>query len=292
MSTQQETRQYHLTKNCRGKGGDVQKRLHEFLISPPQTSHREQSRTPNLVHPHGVCHLESTVCQLCSQLGVVKRICENKVEDLGKQLHLAHSETAEGQTDQAQHGQKSGNPNDQIHQLLNTESSIPMEQLRRQLDNSNLQLQSLEKALKEMRVECHSQMECRLAATEEKKESIGRISSLIVQLEMTKEVLLKSWRIWQANRGIWRLLSKQAQLWWPVCRTRRQSLARSSGSYSQLGSRMQERGRRGEGCLQVQWECGALKLRLLEKERITEIFQKEIGSMAKLLEQWTWRNPS
>lgn len=51
----------------------------QFLISPPQTSHREQARTPNLVPLHQVCHLESTVCLLCSQLGEVKRIYDNKV---------------------------------------------------------------------------------------------------------------------------------------------------------------------------------------------------------------------
>ncbi|KAL9851365.1 LOW QUALITY PROTEIN: coiled-coil domain-containing protein 158 [Geothlypis trichas] len=54
------------------------------------------------MHPHHICHLESTVCQLCSQLEEVKRICENKVQDLEKQLHLAHSETAEAQTGSTQ----------------------------------------------------------------------------------------------------------------------------------------------------------------------------------------------
>ncbi|KAM3672042.1 LOW QUALITY PROTEIN: coiled-coil domain-containing protein 158 [Ammospiza maritima maritima] len=63
---------------------------------------REQERTLNLMHPHHICHLESTVCQLYSQLGEVKRICENKVQDLEKQFYLAHSETAEAQTGSTQ----------------------------------------------------------------------------------------------------------------------------------------------------------------------------------------------
>lgn len=50
-----------------------------FLIAPHQTFHREQARIPNSVHPHQVCHLESTVCQLHSKSGETKRICENKV---------------------------------------------------------------------------------------------------------------------------------------------------------------------------------------------------------------------
>lgn len=47
----------------------------QFLISPPQSSHREQARSPNLVRPHQVCHLESTVCQVHPQL----EVNENKV---------------------------------------------------------------------------------------------------------------------------------------------------------------------------------------------------------------------
>ncbi|XP_023782871.1 coiled-coil domain-containing protein 158 [Cyanistes caeruleus] len=40
------------------------------------------------------------------------------VEDLEKQLHVAHLEAAEAQTDQTQHGQEPANLNDRIHQLL------------------------------------------------------------------------------------------------------------------------------------------------------------------------------
>ncbi|RLV96747.1 hypothetical protein DV515_00012555, partial [Chloebia gouldiae] len=89
---------------------------------------------------------------------------------------------------------------------IRTQNSITMDQLRRQLDNRNMQLQIMEKALKEIRMECHRQMQCQMAATEEKNESIGRISSLTVQLDMTKEALRKVPEVWQPNRGIWRLL--------------------------------------------------------------------------------------
>lgn len=44
----------------------------------------------------------------------------------------------------------------------NTDNSITMDQLRRQLNNRNVQLQSMERALKEMRVECRRQMECQV----------------------------------------------------------------------------------------------------------------------------------
>ncbi|KFM01675.1 Coiled-coil domain-containing protein 158, partial [Aptenodytes forsteri] len=77
----------------------------------------EQTRTQNSVHAHQVSHLESTVSQLRSELREAKRIYEDKVEDLEKQSHPAHSAIAEAQTEQDQRSQESGNLNDQIHQL-------------------------------------------------------------------------------------------------------------------------------------------------------------------------------
>ncbi|KAF4802777.1 hypothetical protein TURU_022394 [Turdus rufiventris] len=61
----------------------------------------------------------------------------------------------------------------------NTENS--REQLRRQLDKRNLQLQSMEKALKGMRMECHRQMECQ-SAKDEKEARICEMELEKVQL--------------------------------------------------------------------------------------------------------------
>lgn len=47
-----------------------------------------------------------------------------QIEDLEKQLHLAHSKTAEAQTEQDQRSQESGNLNEQIQQLLVRNDSI------------------------------------------------------------------------------------------------------------------------------------------------------------------------
>lgn len=44
--------------------------------------------------------------------------------------------------------------------------------------------------------------------------------------------------------------------------------------------------RREEGCLnQVRSECEVLKLHVLEKERIAEIFQKQIDNMTQIMGQ-------
>ncbi|XP_076193817.1 LOW QUALITY PROTEIN: coiled-coil domain-containing protein 158 [Aptenodytes patagonicus] len=275
----------------------------------------EQTRTQNSVHAHQVSHLESTVSQLRSELREAKRICEDKVEDLEKQSHPAHSAIAEAQTEQDQRSQESGNLNDQIHQLLtelhkkeielnlekeqnkrfwdqNTDSSITIDHLRRELDNKNMQLQRMENTVKEMKTECHRQMERQMAAIKEKNESIGRISSLTVRLESTKETLRKVKEDLTAKQIDLETAEKTVSKLTARLQEKESALEVTNKEIkklcSQLGSRMQElqQLKNEEDCSHnAQSECETLKLQLLEKERIIEIFQKQIDNITQIVSQ-------
>ncbi|NXV36541.1 CD158 protein, partial [Rissa tridactyla] len=276
---------------------------------------QEQTRNQNSVHAHQVSHLESTVSQLRSELREAKRMYEDKVKDLEKQLHLAHSEIAEAQTEQDLLSQGSGNLNDRIHQLLtelhkkeielslekeqnkrfwdrNTDSSVAIDHLRRELDNKNMQLQRMENTVKEMRTECHRQMECQMAAIQEKNESVGRISSLTVQLESAKETLCKVKEDLAAKQIDLETAEKTASNLTARLQEKERALEVTSEEikklHSQLGSRIQElqHVKNEEDCLRnVQSERETLKLQLLEKERIVEIFQKQIDNMTQIVGQ-------
>ncbi|NXE81293.1 CD158 protein, partial [Cochlearius cochlearius] len=276
---------------------------------------QEQTRNQNSVHAREVSHLESTVSQLRSELQDAKRMYEDKVKDLEKQLHLAHSEIAEAQTQQDQRSQKSGNLNDQIHQLLtelhkkeielglekeqnkrfwdrNTDNSITIDHLRRELDNKNMQLQHMEHTVKKMRTECHRQMECQMAAIKEKNEGIGRISSLTVQLESTKETLHKVKEDLADKQIDLQTAEKTVSNLTARLREKESALEVTNKEikklHSQLGSRVQELQhlKNEEDCLHnAQSECETLKLQLLEKERIIEIFQQQIDNMTQIVGQ-------
>ncbi|KAM6400656.1 coiled-coil domain-containing protein 158 [Pluvialis apricaria] len=276
---------------------------------------QEQTRNQNSVHAHQVSHLESTVSQLRSELREAKRMYEDKVKDLEKQLHLAHSEIAEAQTEQDQHSRGSGNLNERIHQLLtelhkkeielslekeqnkrfwdrNTDNSITIDHLRRELDNKNMELQRMENTVKEMKTECHRQMESQMAAIKEKNESIGRISSLIVQLESTKETLCKVKEDLTTKQIDLETAEKIVSNLTARLQEKERALEVTNKEikklHSQLGSRMQELQhlKNEEDCLyNVQSECETLKLQLLEKERIIEIFQKQIDNMTQIVGQ-------
>ncbi|KAM6268078.1 coiled-coil domain-containing protein 158 [Spheniscus humboldti] len=283
----------------------------QLLLQQHQNS--EQTRMQNSVHAHQVSHLESTVSQLRSELREAKRIYEDKVKDLEKQLHLAHSAIAEAQTEQDQCSQESENLNDQIHQLLtelhkkeielnlekeqnkrfwdqNTDSSITVGHLRRELDNKNMQLQRMENTVKEMKTECHRQMERQMAAIKEKNESIGRISSLTVRLESTKETLRKVKEDLTAKQIDLETAEKTVSNLTARLQEKESALEVTNKEIkklrSQLGSRMQElqQLKNEEDCLHnVQSECETLKLQLLEKERIIDVFQKQIDNMTQIV---------
>ncbi|KAM7113303.1 coiled-coil domain-containing protein 158 [Ciconia maguari] len=276
---------------------------------------QEQTRNQNSVRAHQVSHLESTVSQLRSELQEAKRMYEDKVKDLEKQLHLAHSEKAEAQTEQDQHSQESGNLNDQIHHLLtelhkkeielslekeqnkrfwdqNTDNSITIDHLRRELDSKHMQLQRMENTVKEMRTECHRQVERQVAAIKEKNESIGRSSSLTVQLESTKETLSKVKEDLTAKQIDLETAEKTVTNLTARLQEKERALEVTNKEikklHSQLGSRMQELQhlKNEEDCLHnAQSECEMLKLQLLEKERIIEILQKQVDNMTQIIGQ-------
>uniref|UniRef100_A0A8C4TYL9 Coiled-coil domain containing 158 n=1 Tax=Falco tinnunculus TaxID=100819 RepID=A0A8C4TYL9_FALTI len=303
------------THGVRSYADSIQSQMEIFLIAAPETFLREQTRKQNSVHAHQVSHLESTVSQLYSELQEAKRIYEVKIEDLAKQLHLARSEIAEAQTERDQCSQESGNLNDRLHRLLtelhkkeielnlekeqnkrfwdrNTENSIAIDRLRRRLDSKTMQLQRMENTVKEMRTECHRQMECQMAAIKEKNESIGRISSLTTQLESTKETLCKVKEDLTAKQTDLETAEKTVSNLTACLQEKESALEVTSKEikklHSQLGSRMQELQllKNEEDHLHnVQSECEVLKLQVLEKERIIEVFQKQIDNVTQIVGQ-------
>ncbi|NXW86025.1 CD158 protein, partial [Alopecoenas beccarii] len=287
----------------------------QFLISPFKTFCREQTRNQNAVRAHQVSHLQSTVSQLRSELQEAKRMCEDKLKDLEKESHPAQSETAKAQTEQDPRGQESGSLEDQIHQLTtelhkkeielnlekeqnkriwdrNTDDSIIIDHLRRELDNKNMQLQHMESTVKAMRAECHRQMEHQMAAIKEKNESVGRISSLTVQLESTKETLRKVQDDLTAKQMDLETAEKTVSDLTACLQEKESALEVAEKEikelHSQLGSRMQELQhlKSEENHLRnVQSECEALKLQVTEKERIIDVFQKQIDIITRIVGQ-------
>lgn len=131
-----------------------------------------------------------------------------------------------------------------------------------------------------------------MATIQEKNESVGRISSLTVQLESAKETLCKVKEDLAAKQIDLETAEKTASNLTARLQEKETALEVTSEEikklHSQLGSRMQElqHVKNEEDCLRnVQSERETLKLQLLEKERIVEIFQKQIDNMTQIVGQ-------
>ncbi|XP_009894269.2 coiled-coil domain-containing protein 158 [Dryobates pubescens] len=274
---------------------------------------REQTRTQNSGDAHHIGHLEWTVSQLHCELQEARRMYRDKVKALEKQLHLAQCETTEAQAEQDQHSQEPGNLNDQIHQLLtelhrkeielslekeqnkrsgdqNTDNSITINCLRRELDKKTMELQHLENTVREMRT--GRQLELQMAAIKEENESIGRISSLSVQLESTKDTLRKVKEDLASKQMDLEAAERTVSDLTACLQEKERALGVSHEEikelHSQLDRKMQELHiqKSEEARLhRAQLECQTLKLQVLEKQRTAEIFQKQIDSMTQVMAQ-------
>ncbi|XP_075785553.1 coiled-coil domain-containing protein 158 isoform X2 [Pelodiscus sinensis] len=290
-------------------------RSHANSIQSQMEIIQEQTRNQNSMYMRQVSQLESTVSQLRSELREAKRMYEDKIEDLEKQLHLARSEIAEAQTERDQYSQESGNLDDQLQQLLadlhkkemelslekeqnkrlwdrDTGNSITIDHLRRELDNKNMELQRMENIVKTMKSECQGQMERQMAAIKEKNESIERVSSLTAQLESTKEMLRKAVEELTAKK-INLEASERTVSDLTVClQEKERAIEITNEEIKKLRSRvdsklqeLQHLKSEGDYLQNVQSECETLKLQVIEKQRVIEIFQKQIDNMTQIVGQ-------
>uniref|UniRef100_A0A8C3I3F2 Coiled-coil domain containing 158 n=1 Tax=Chrysemys picta bellii TaxID=8478 RepID=A0A8C3I3F2_CHRPI len=290
-------------------------RSHANNIQSQMEIIQEQTRNQNSMYMRQVSQLESTVSQLRSELREAKRMYEDKIEDLEKQLHLAHSEMAEAQTERDQYSQESGNLDDQLQQLLadvhkkemelslekeqnkrlwdrDTGNSITIDHLRRELDNKNMELQRMENIVKTMKTECQGQMERQMTAIKEKNESIERVSSLTAQLESTKEMLRKVVEDLTAKKINLEASERTVSDLTACLQEKERAIEITNEEIKKLRSRvdsklqeLQHLKNEGDYLQNVQSECETLKLQVMEKERVIEIFQKQIENMTQIVGQ-------
>uniref|UniRef100_A0A8C8RS13 Coiled-coil domain containing 158 n=1 Tax=Pelusios castaneus TaxID=367368 RepID=A0A8C8RS13_9SAUR len=290
-------------------------RSHANSIQSQMEIIQEQTRNQNSMYMRQVSQLESTVSQLRSELREAKRMYEDKIEDLEKQLHLAHSEMAEAQTERDQYSQESGNLDDQLQQLLanlhkkemelslekeqnkrlwdrDTGNSITIDHLRRELDNKNMELQRMENIIKTMKTECQGQMERQMSAIKEKNESIERVSSLTAQLESTKEMLRKVIEDLTAKKINLEASERTVSDLKACLEEKERAIEMTNEEIKKLRSRvdsklqeLQHLKKEGDYLQNMQSECETLKLQVMEKEKVIEIFQKQIDNMTQIVGQ-------
>ncbi|KAH0615777.1 hypothetical protein JD844_026249 [Phrynosoma platyrhinos] len=276
---------------------------------------QEQAKNQNSLYMRQISQLESTVSQLRSELRESRRMSQDKIEDLEKQLHLVHSEMAEAQSERDQYSQETGNLDDQVQQLqselhrkdmeLNLEkeqnkrlwdrdtgSSITIDHLRRELDNKNMELQRMDSLVKSMQMESQEQIERQMSAIKEKNESIEKVASMTAQQESTKEMLRKVVEELTEKKISLEAAERQvAEL--TLCLQEKETVIEMTNEEIQkLRGRvdgklheLQQLKNEGDHLRSVQSECESLKLQMMEKEKVVEILRKQIENMTQIVGQ-------
>nr|XP_008110357.1 PREDICTED: coiled-coil domain-containing protein 158 isoform X2 [Anolis carolinensis] len=276
---------------------------------------QEQAKNQNSLYMRQVSQLENTVSQLRSELRETRRMSQDKIEELEKELHLVNSEIAEAQTERDQYSQETGNLDDQI-QLLKSElykkdmelnlekeqnkrlwdrdtgSSITIDHLRRELDNKNMELQRIDSSMKSMKAECQEQMERQMSTIKEKNESIEKVASMTAQQEATKEILRKvseelaekKISLEAAERQVAEL-TLAVQQKESVIEMTNEEIQKLRGRVDSKLQELQQLKNESEHLLSVQSECDSLKLQLVEKEKVVEILRKQVENMTQVIGQ-------
>ncbi|XP_015681440.2 coiled-coil domain-containing protein 158-like, partial [Protobothrops mucrosquamatus] len=276
---------------------------------------QEQAKNQKSLYLRQISQLEGTISQLRSELREGMRMSQDKIEDLEKQLHLVHSEMTEAQIERDQYSQESGNLDDEVQQLLaelhkkdvelnlekeqnkrlwdrDTGSSITIDNLRRELDNKNMELQRLDSIVRSLQMECEGQIQRQMSAIKERNDSLERESSILAQLNSTKDKLHKTAQelserklsLDSAERVIADLRSSHLEKERVIEHTN-DEIQQLRGRVDSKRQEFQQLKSESELLRSVQSDCESLKVQLMEKEKVIEILQKQIESMTEIVSQ-------
>nr|XP_056711764.1 coiled-coil domain-containing protein 158 [Euleptes europaea] len=281
----------------------------------------EQARNQSSVYMRQIGQLEDTVSQLRSELRESRRNSEDKVsakmqiEDLEKQLLLAHSEMSEAQSERDQFNQETGNLDGQVQQLMaelhkkdtelklekeqnkrlwdrDTGSNITIDHLRRELDSKNMELQRMDSIVNSVKMEYQDQAERQMSAMREKNESLEKVASVIAQQESTKEMLRrvveelteKKISLESADRQVAELtacLQEKER----VIELTNDEIHKLRGRVDSKLQELQQLKNEGDHLRGLQSDCEALTLQVKEKEKVIEILRKQIDNMTQIVGQ-------
>ncbi|XP_038615398.1 coiled-coil domain-containing protein 158 [Tachyglossus aculeatus] len=275
---------------------------------------QDQARNQNSLYMRQLSELESTVSQLRSELRETKRISEDKVEELEKQLALSNAELTEARTERDQFSQESGNLDDKIQMMLaelhkkdkelslekeqnkrlwdrDTGNSITIDHLRRELDDRNVEVQHLESLVKKMKDDSQDQMERQMAAIQEKNANLERVSCLAAQLESTKETLRKAVDELSAKKMALEGSARAVADLTAALQEKERAVEASDAELGRLRSRLDAKLRElrhlkdeGDRLRDVRAaDREALRLQVVQKDNVLDVLQRQVEKMSLLV---------
>ncbi|XP_048338667.1 coiled-coil domain-containing protein 158-like [Sphaerodactylus townsendi] len=173
-----------------------------------------------------------------------------------------------------------------------TGSSVAVDNLRRELENKNVELQHMQSVVNSMKMEYQEQMERQISAIKEKNESVEKVASLTAQQEsirdmlrgVVKELTEKKINLESAERQV-ADLTKCLQEKEIEIQLTNEEIQMLQGRVDSNQRELQQLKSEGHHLQSVKSDCEAFKLQVKEKEKIIEILQKQIDNMTQMVGQ-------
>ncbi|XP_070613012.1 coiled-coil domain-containing protein 158 isoform X2 [Erythrolamprus reginae] len=236
---------------------------------------QDQAKNQKSLYMRQISQLEGTISQLRSELRESMRMSQDKDELHKKDVELNLEK-------------------EQNKRLWDrdTGSSITIDNLRRELDNKNMELQRLDSIVRSLQIECESQVQRQMSAIKERNDSLERESSIMSQLNSTKEKLHKvahelserKLSLDSAEKVISDLRSSHLDKERVIERTNSE-IERLRGRVDSKRQEFEQLKNESELLRSIQSDCESLRIQLAEKEKVIEILQKQIEAMTEVVSQ-------
>ncbi|XP_078092307.1 coiled-coil domain-containing protein 158-like [Mustelus asterias] len=176
---------------------------------------QEQARNQSTMYSRQLTELESTVCHLRTELREAKRIYEDKIENLEKEVEQSQCDMYNCKRERDEYRQQVESTNGRIQLLMadyckleedlkvakeqnqklwerGTSSSISVENLEQELECKNQEILRLDGVINSLKEQYQHQLQCQASIEEQRNEDQEKIKTLIKQYEICKEQLCKT----------------------------------------------------------------------------------------------------
>ncbi|XP_067894546.1 coiled-coil domain-containing protein 158-like isoform X3 [Heterodontus francisci] len=175
---------------------------------------QEQARNQSTMYSRQLTELESTVCHLRTELREAKRMYEDKIENLEKQVERSHCEICHCKKERDEFRQQVETTNGRIQLLMadyckieedlkvakeqnqklwehDTSNSISVESLEQELECKNQEIQRLNSVINSLKEQYQHQLQCQVSAEQQRHEDQEKVKTLMNQYENCREQLCK-----------------------------------------------------------------------------------------------------
>ncbi|XP_072406184.1 coiled-coil domain-containing protein 158-like isoform X3 [Chiloscyllium punctatum] len=176
---------------------------------------RDQAKNQSTMYSRQLTELETTVCQLRSELREAKRMYEEKIENLEKQVEQSNCEIYNCKREKNEFRQQVESTNGRLQLLMadyckleedlkvakeqnqklwerGASNSLSVENLERELECKNQEILRLDGMINSLKEQYQHQLQCQASLEEQRNEDQEKIRNLVKQYENCKEQLCKT----------------------------------------------------------------------------------------------------